>query len=32
MDLAAPQPKLTVWTTMVRGNPHVAKAVQHILE
>jgi hypothetical protein len=32
MDLAAPQPKLTVRIAMVCGNPCVAKAVQHVLE
>jgi hypothetical protein len=30
MDLAAPQPELTVWTTTVRGKPHVAEMVQHV--
>jgi hypothetical protein len=32
MDLAVPQPELMVRTTTVCGNPHVAKAVQHISE
>jgi hypothetical protein len=32
MDLATPQPKLMVQAATVRGNPHVAKAVQHVLE
>jgi hypothetical protein len=32
MDLAVPQPELTVWTATVCGNPHVAKAVQHVPE
>jgi hypothetical protein len=32
MDLAMPQLKLTVRTTMICGNPRVAKAVQHVLE
>jgi hypothetical protein len=31
-DLAAPQPELTVRTTTVCRNPHVAKEVQHVLE
>jgi hypothetical protein len=30
MDLAAPQPELTVWTAMVRGKTRVAEAVQHV--
>jgi hypothetical protein len=30
MDLAAPQPKLTVQMATVRGKPCVAKAVQHV--
>jgi hypothetical protein len=30
MDLTAPKPELTVWAAMVRENPHVAKAVQHV--
>jgi hypothetical protein len=30
MNLVAPQPKLTVWTAMVRGKTHVAKAVQRV--
>jgi hypothetical protein len=30
MDLAVPQPKLTVRTTMVRGKTPVAEAVQHV--
>jgi hypothetical protein len=30
MDLAAPQPELTVWTTTVRGKTRVAEAVQHV--
>jgi hypothetical protein len=30
MDLAAPQPELTVWTAMVRGKPRIAEAVQHV--
>jgi hypothetical protein len=32
MDLAAPQPELTVWVAMVRGKPHVAEVVQHVPE
>jgi hypothetical protein len=32
MDLAAPQPKLTVQATTVCGNPYVAKAVKHVPE
>jgi hypothetical protein len=32
MDLEAPQPKLMVRMATVCGNPHVAKAVQHVLE
>jgi hypothetical protein len=32
MDLAAPQPELTVWTAVIRGKPRVAKAVQHVSE
>jgi hypothetical protein len=32
MDLAMPQPKLTVRTTTVHGNPRVAEAVQHVPE
>jgi hypothetical protein len=32
MDLAAPQPELTVWTAMVCGKPRVAEAVQHVPE
>jgi hypothetical protein len=32
MDLAVPQPELTVQTTTVCGNPRVAKVLQHILE
>jgi hypothetical protein len=30
MDLTVPQPELTVWTAMIRGEPRVAEAVQHI--
>jgi hypothetical protein len=30
MDLAAPQPKLAVWTTTVRGKTRIAEAVQHV--
>jgi hypothetical protein len=30
MDLIVPQPELTVWTAMIRGEPRVAEAVQHI--
>jgi hypothetical protein len=30
MDLAAPQPELTVRMAMVSRNPHVAKVVQHV--
>jgi hypothetical protein len=30
MDLAAPQPELTVRTATVRGKPRVAEAVQHV--
>jgi hypothetical protein len=32
MDLAAPQPELTVRTATVRGKPHVAEVVQHVLK
>jgi hypothetical protein len=32
MDLAAPQPELTVRTAMVREEPRVAEAVQHVPE
>jgi hypothetical protein len=32
MGLVAPKPELTVRTGMVRGNPRVAKAVQHVPE
>jgi hypothetical protein len=32
MDLAAPQPELTVWVATVRGKPHVAEVVQHVPE
>jgi hypothetical protein len=32
VDLAVPQPKLTVWAATVRGKPHVAKTVQHVPE
>jgi hypothetical protein len=32
MDLAAPQPELMVRTSMARGKPRVAKAVQHVPE
>jgi hypothetical protein len=32
MDLAAPQPKLTVWAAAIRGKPRVSKSVQHIPE
>jgi hypothetical protein len=32
MDLAAPQPELTVRTATVRGKPCVAKVVQHVPE
>jgi hypothetical protein len=32
MDLAAPQPELTVWLATIRENPRVAKAVQHAPE
>jgi hypothetical protein len=32
MDLAAPQPELTVWAAAIRGKPRVAEAVQHIPE
>jgi hypothetical protein len=32
MDLAAPQPELTVRTAMVREKPRVAEAVQHVPE
>jgi hypothetical protein len=32
MDLAVPQPELTVWTATVRGKPRVAEAVQHVPE
>jgi hypothetical protein len=30
MDLAAPQPELTVRTAIICGKPRVAEAVQHI--
>jgi hypothetical protein len=32
VDLAAPQPELTVWAAAIRGKPHVTKAMQHIPE
>jgi hypothetical protein len=32
MDLAMPQPELTVWAAAIRGKPCVAEAVQHITE
>jgi hypothetical protein len=32
MDLAAPQPKLTLRATMVCGKPRIAKMVQHVPE
>jgi hypothetical protein len=32
MDLVAPQPELMVWTATVRGEPCVAKTVQHVPE
>jgi hypothetical protein len=32
VDLAASTPEPTVQATMVRGSPHIAKAVQHVLE
>jgi hypothetical protein len=32
MDLAAPQPELTIWAATVCGKTHVVEAVQHILE
>jgi hypothetical protein len=32
MDLAAPQPELTVWTAMLCRYPHIAKVVQHVPE
>jgi hypothetical protein len=32
MDLTPSTPELTVWATMVRGSPHVAKMVLHILK
>jgi hypothetical protein len=32
MELAAPQSELMVWMTIVCGNPHVAKVVQHVRE
>jgi hypothetical protein len=32
MDLAAPQPKLTVQAAMVCGKPRVAETVQHVSE
>jgi hypothetical protein len=32
MDLAAPQPKLTVWAAVIRGKPRVAEVVQHVSE
>jgi hypothetical protein len=30
MDLAAPQPKLTVWVAAICGKPRVAEMVQHV--
>jgi hypothetical protein len=30
MDLAVPQPELMVQAAMVRGEPHVGEAVQHV--
>jgi hypothetical protein len=30
MDHTAPQPELTLRATIVRGNPRVAKSVQHV--
>jgi protoheme ferro-lyase len=32
MDLAAPQPKLTVRMAMIHGKPRVAETVQHVSE
>jgi hypothetical protein len=32
MDLAVPQPELTVRMTTVHGEPRVAEAVQHVSE
>jgi hypothetical protein len=32
MDLAVPQPKLTVWVAAIRRKPRVAEAVQHVPE
>jgi hypothetical protein len=32
VDLAAPQPELTVRTATIRGKPHLAEAVQHVPE
>jgi hypothetical protein len=32
MDLAAPQSELMVLTATIRGEPHVAEAVQHVPE
>jgi hypothetical protein len=32
MDLAAPQPELTVRMTVIHGKPRVAEAVQHVPE
>jgi hypothetical protein len=32
MDLATPQPKLTVWVATVHRKPRVAEAVQHVPE
>jgi hypothetical protein len=32
MDLAAPQPELTLRVATIRGKPRVAEAVQHVLE
>jgi hypothetical protein len=32
MDLASPQPELTIQAVMVHGKPRVTKAVQHIPE
>jgi hypothetical protein len=32
MDLAVPQPELTVWMAMIHGEPRVAEAVYHVPE
>jgi hypothetical protein len=32
MDLAAPQPELTVWVAVIRRKPRAVEAVQHVPE